>query len=124
MIQLDVRTAFIVLICVTQIIGEHGTGPSNAAATLPLASTAHNLSPNQSAVPLSGDDFTDLLRLEDVLMVFNLKRLGGKWRDVQPELKPQCAGQMTEYLRGLKQYKLWAIKSKWKFRCSSTFAQC
>lgn len=112
MIKLDVRTAFIVLFCVTQSIGDHATGPTDAAATLPLTSITHNLSLNQSAVPLSADDFTDLLRLEDVLMVFNLKRVANKWRDVQHELKPKCAGQMTEYLRGLQQYKLWAIKSK------------
>lgn len=108
--QFDLRTAFVVLLCVAQIIGNSSPSDRNT----------HNLSLNQSSVPLSlnnkADNFTDLLRLEDVLMVFNLKRLANKWTDVQHELKPKCAGQMTEYFRGLQQHKLWAVKSK-QFWC-------
>lgn len=109
--RFNLKTAFIVLLCVAQIFGDHATSTDSSAIK------SDGLTRSLPAVPLNmtanGDNFTDLLRLEDVLMVFNLKRLANKWANVHHELRPTCAAQMTEYFRGLQQHKLWAIKSKY-----------
>lgn len=112
--------AFIVCICITRISGDN-----NGTHTEPISiSTLNNLPYNQSksAVPLPiVDNFTDLLRLEDVLMVFDLKQLANKWPHVKDALQPGCSTQMTNYFRGLQQRNLWAIKSMYTifvFFCS------
>lgn len=63
-------------------------------------------------VNVHSDNFTHLVRLEDVLMVFDLNQLAAKWLKIQHEFKSECANDMTEYFRGLQQHKMWAIKSK------------
>lgn len=129
--------AFIMCICLTQIAGDNnGTHTDHHRPT--SISTINNLPHNQSksAVPLANvqthrlhasaavavvENFTDLLRLEDVLMVFDLKQLANKWSHVKDALQPGCSTQMTNYFRGLQQRKLWAIKSKFVFHCFCFF---
>lgn len=134
----NVRIAFIAFVCVTHIGGDHnGTliehlNPSihtsydeilAIRSSLPrnhskTAVPLKNAQPNRlhdtiiSANPSSLDNFTDLVRLSDVLMVFDLKQLANKWSHVKDALQPNCAAHMTNYFRGLQQRKLWAIKSE------------
>lgn len=134
----NARIAFIAFVCITQIGGDNnGTliehlNPSIDTSYDEILAIPNSLPRNQSkiAVPLknaqphrlhdtvistnpsSPDNFTDLLRLSDVLMVFDLKQLANKWSHVKDALQPNCAAHMTNYFRGLQQRKLWAIKSE------------
>lgn len=130
----NVRIAFIVFVCATQIAGDNHnetyTDPSintsndgiwnslaskNRKAAMPLTSAPTKPVPTASITPtiaVPDDNFTDLVRLGDVLTVFDLTQLANKWPQVKDTLQLGCAAQMTNYFRGLQQRKLWAIKSK------------
>lgn len=129
-----VRVAFIVFVCATQIAGDNYnetyTDPSintsyeairnslqssKRESDVPLTSLTTKRLPTEptiSTIATPADNFTNLLRLGDVLTVFDLTQLANKWPQVKDALQPRCAAQMTNYFRGLQQRKLWAIKSK------------
>uniref|UniRef100_A0A182SX46 Uncharacterized protein n=1 Tax=Anopheles maculatus TaxID=74869 RepID=A0A182SX46_9DIPT len=56
--------------------------------------------------------FDRLILLEEKLTVFDIKRIATGWSTLRPRLSGQCGEQMTQYLQGLQQEKLWALKSK------------
>lgn len=137
MFAIDIRTAFMVLLVAVHIFGDsassHHSHHSNAesAHTSNSTNTTESSSLDVSAhgskliqpVPLvadhphqvisgQSDNFTQLMRLQDVLMVFDLNELAAKWAKIHHEFKSECAHDMTEYFRGLQQHKMWAIKSK------------
>lgn len=133
MYGIEIRTAFTVLLLAAQIFGDSLTHQSHNVSTVKHTSSdtekastidvsAHGSKLIQP-VPLvanhpdhvisaHSDNFTNLLRLEDVLMVFDIDELAAKWMKIQHEFKTECAQDMTEMFRGLQQHKLWAIKSK------------
>lgn len=85
---------------------------SSAQSVVPLAAVTN---PNQSTTPstsINSNNFTRLIRLEDVLTVFDLNELAYKWPNIKNQFKSNCANDMTEYFQGLRQHKSWAIKSK------------
>lgn len=140
MFALDIRTAFMVLLVTVHIFGDsvlhhshhsnvesaNSTNTNNSTNTTERSSSldvsAHGSKLIQP-VPLvadhphevisgQSDNFTQLMRLKDVLMVFDLNELAQKWSKINHEFKTECAHDMIEYFRGLQQHKMWAIKSK------------
>lgn len=124
------RTVFIFLLCILQIFGDsvpttHEHEHPNATVvknnSSHLQSTSRDSKSIQS-VPLiadlplekakSIDNFTSIVRLQDVLRVFDITELARKWHVIKGDFKSQCTTDMTKYLRGLKHHNLWATKSK------------
>lgn len=64
---------------------------------------------------LAADNFSSIVRLEDVLVIFDLKEIAASWPKIRHELRSSCQHDMNEYLRGLQQHKMWAIKSKFRY---------
>lgn len=125
MYGIEIRTAFTVVLLAAQIFGDSLTPPSHNASAVKHSSLdvrAHGSKLIQPVplvanhpdhvISVHSDNFTNLLRLEDVLMVFDIDELAAKWTKNQHEFKSECAQDMTELFRGLQQHKLWAIKSK------------
>lgn len=115
MYRFEIRTAFLVLILALDVFSL----THNSSEPVKSSSVVAHESKLIPAVPLvadhphvSTDNFTHIVRLEDVLMVFDVKELAAKWPSVRSEVKSECAHDMTEYFRGLQQHNIWAIKSK------------
>lgn len=56
--------------------------------------------------------FDRLILLEEKLTVFDIKRIANGWSTLRPRLSGTCGDQMTQYLLGLQEEKLWALKSE------------
>lgn len=120
MFEFKTRTAFMVLLLAVHVFGDSLSKQNNSTKFSSSIVSDHGSKLIQP-VPLVADrphhtvqseNFTNLVRLEDVLMVFDLNELAAKWTKIQHEFKSDCALNMMEYFRGLQQHKLWAIKSK------------
>lgn len=137
MFGFEIRTAFVVLLLAHCIIGyslphpSHNiTTPEHSNSDAAKSSTDVNSHGSKllQPVPLVADhlpqlisistdhthldNFTKIVRLEDVLVIFDLNGLAARWPKIHHELKSECRHDMTEYFRGLQQHKMWAIKSK------------
>lgn len=55
---------------------------------------------------------TDLLGLESMLRVLDAEILVNQWSILQKAISGQCKEDMEEYVNGLKERSLWAMKSK------------
>lgn len=137
MFGFEIRSAFLVLLLAAQIFGDSLPHQShnitsvklNSADNSPTVASAHGPKliqsvpstvvdhphphPTKTVSAIHADNFTDLVRLQDVLTVFDLDALAEKWPTVQHEFKSGCRQDMTEYFRGLQLHKLWATKSKY-----------
>lgn len=56
---------------------------------------------------------THLIGIENMLRVFDADILVRQWTDIQKELRGNCKEDMQEYVLGLKERRLWALKSKY-----------
>lgn len=88
---------------------------SKRIQSVPSIVVDHHPHAETKLISATPDNFTDLVRLQDVLMVFDLHEIAAKWTKIQHEFKSDCRQSMTEYFRGLQQHKMWAIKSKSNF---------
>jgi hypothetical protein len=66
--------------------------------------------------------FNNATRINDLLSVFNIREIGLKWPQIHNRLSSECESDMTEYLDGLSQEVLWALKSE--FKIISLFYNC
>jgi len=66
-----------------------------------------------TAVNSLGQNFTKLIRIADVLDVFNIEQIGAIWSTVSQQLGNNCSYDMNTYFKGLQSGTLWAIKSKY-----------
>lgn len=58
-------------------------------------------------------NLTSVLRLENVLEVFNIRDVAKLWEQhATDQITAECANDMHAYLHGLQQHQLWATKSK------------
>ncbi|XP_031635860.1 O-acyltransferase like protein [Contarinia nasturtii] len=122
MFEFKTRTAFMVLLLAVSIFGDslpNISKQNNSTKTSSSIVSDHGskliqpvplVAEHPHHINVQSENFTNLMRLEDVLMVFDLKELAAKWSKIQPEFKSDCAQNMIEYFRGLQQHKLWAIK--------------
>lgn len=137
MFGFEIRTAFLVLLLAAHIFGDSSphlshnitTVKYNSADTVKASSSLddsgtkhiqsvpsidvnHSHPTRSTAAGHNSDNFTDLVRLEDVLTVFDLNELAAKWSTIQHDFQPKCRQDMTEYFRGLQMHNIWATKSK------------
>lgn len=138
MFGIENRTAFMVLLMALNVFGDNSTHPSHNITEVnhnitESAKSGSNIDSHGSkllqTVPLvaehtphvisiptdHSDNFTQIVRLEDVLMMFDLKELAAKWATVRKQLRLECQQDMTEYFRGLQEHRMWAVKSKLQF---------
>lgn len=57
-------------------------------------------------------NYLNITRLEDILNLFNINKIGASWKELNVQLNRECARDMTDYLDGLEERKIWALKSK------------
>lgn len=67
---------------------------------------------NESRNALKRDNVTELLGIENMLRIFDADILVTQWGDIQKMVSGQCKRNMDEYVEGLKNRQLWALKSK------------
>ena len=60
-------------------------------------------------------NFQNLTRIEDLLDLFSIEEIGAQWTRLHDKLSPACSVDMLQYLSGLEQRKLWALKSECNF---------
>lgn len=125
------RTLLVCVVLAVQIFGESVPASHvdhnqtiNDATTVKSNATHTTAANDPKPVPLIADhpnhvhashkldNFTNLVRLDDVLTVFDLNELAVKWHRVHHEFHSECADDMTRYFRGLQHHKMWATKSK------------
>lgn len=78
-----------------------GVLPISSLSTLHLDASHHE-----------HDNFTDFVRLADVLDIFNLEELARAWHQHESIFNHNCSTHMKEYFRALQKGHLWAVKSK------------
>lgn len=61
---------------------------------------------------IGGQNYTDLLRIGDVLDVFNVRHIGAQWSVFEKKLNANCSKDIQEYLQALQTAEMWALKSK------------
>lgn len=61
-------------------------------------------------------NYENLTRIEEILELFSVDVIGSHWTQIHKRLSTVCARNMMEYLSGLEQKEIWAIKSK-LFKC-------
>lgn len=57
-------------------------------------------------------NYDNLTRIEEILELFSVHVIGAEWTKIHSRLSPACSHDMVEYLDGLEQSKIWAIKSE------------
>lgn len=95
----------------------HRLPPPIAAASIAADpvhhSSARNIDQHQVIVSKdNGRNFTNLVRIADILDVFDLERVGDSWSMLSGQISGNCSIDMMDYLQGLQSGRLWAIKSK------------
>lgn len=133
----EIRTAFMVLLLAQNIFGNSSSSQQNhtnvteqpnssiAPAKSATEANSHGSKLLQSVQLIANhpqhqllsrestaDNFTNIVRLEDVLVIFDLNEIATNWPKIRHDLRSTCQHDMNEYFRGLQQHKMWAIKSK------------
>lgn len=57
-------------------------------------------------------NFTDFVRIRDVMNVFGVDHIAGVWPQLQRRLNRNCSQDLMEYLEGLEEGKMWAMQSR------------
>lgn len=60
----------------------------------------------------SEPSFKNLIILDEILHVFDIRNVGANWSDISKRLTNNCSQEMEDYMRGLQAGKVWAVKSK------------
>lgn len=61
------------------------------------------------------ENATEFTGIESMLRIFDADILVSQWGDLQKKVSGQCKEDMDEYVEGLKDGQLWALKSKLSF---------
>lgn len=139
MSQFCLRTIAIAILFALVPIGGQNVSHSHSQHTFPLTNdgnaavalnrTAKNvpstIQPDHHSEYHTSDygsdslNLTNVLRLENVLEVFNIRDVAKLWEQhATDQITTECANDMHAYLHGLQQHQLWATKSK---SCVSLF---
>lgn len=57
-------------------------------------------------------NYGNLTSIRELLEIFSIEYIGSEWMNIHNSLSHQCSHDTTQYLNGLSQRKVWAIKSK------------
>lgn len=58
-----------------------------------------------------GKNYTNLIRINELLDVFNIQNVGASWSIIRGLLGNNCSRDMIDYFQGLQDGDVWAIKS-------------
>ncbi|XP_065085856.1 O-acyltransferase like protein [Ochlerotatus camptorhynchus] len=58
----------------------------------------------------SEPSFKNLIILDEILHVFDIRNVGDNWSDISKRLTNNCSLEMEDYMRGLQAGKVWAVK--------------
>lgn len=73
-------------------------------------STGTNYHENESV-----QNYDNVTGMEDVLELFSVRIIGSQWKEINEKIKENsCAESMMQYLSGLKNRQMWAMKSEFK----------
>lgn len=73
---------------------------------------AQSESTNVTSTENSEPSFKNLIVLDEILHVFDIRNVGANWNDISKRLTNNCSQEMEDYMRGLQVGKVWAVKSK------------
>lgn len=82
-----------------------------AFVTITFGQSTEDSYRNQEA-SIGTQNYTDLLRMSDVLDVFNVRHIGAQWSVFGKKLNANCSKDIQEYLQALQMAEMWALKSK------------
>jgi hypothetical protein len=74
--------------------------------------TARDNSPSRTNYFNTVRNYDNLTRIESILDLFSIHEIGANFMKVYGNLSAECGQDMTEYLIGLENHEIWAIKSK------------
>lgn len=57
-------------------------------------------------------NYDNVTNIDHILNLFSVGVIGSQWRELHKKLSSPCTHDMMEYLSGLEQKEIWAIKSK------------
>jgi len=57
-------------------------------------------------------NYENLTRIDDVLDLFSVDVIGAQWTQIHDKVNTICAQNMMQYLSGLENRKIWALKSE------------
>lgn len=65
-------------------------------------------------------NYGNISSIREILEIFSIEYIGSEWININKLMSQQCSNDMTKYLNGLSQKKVWSIKSKQKKTSSPT----
>jgi hypothetical protein len=80
-----------------------------------LASSAHAKSENirnNKEENFVVRNYANITRLGDILNLFDINKVGASWKEVNLLVNRNCARDMSQYLDGLEEKRIWALKSE------------
>lgn len=69
-------------------------------------------------LPTVGHNFTDFLRIRDVMNVFGVDHIASVWPQLEARLNANCSQDLMDYLQGLEAGKMWAMQSRFLSKSS------
>lgn len=57
-------------------------------------------------------NYENITQIQEILELFSVSAVGSQWTNIYKKLSTVCGRNMMEYLDGLEQKEIWAIKSK------------
>lgn len=57
-------------------------------------------------------NFSSIVRINEILNIFSIQEIGYQWSKINGKISDACSRDMMEYLKGLENGDVWAMKSK------------
>lgn len=57
-------------------------------------------------------NYGNISSIREILEIFSIEYVGSEWMNLHNLMSRSCSDDMTKYLNGLSQKKVWSIKSK------------
>ncbi|CAG5034848.1 unnamed protein product [Parnassius apollo] len=75
-------------------------------------SIRNTLNESKLQLKMEVSNYTDFVSIENMLKIIDSEILVTQWREIQRSVKGLCKEEIQEYVNGLLQRKVWALKSK------------
>lgn len=86
--------------------------PNNDVLSKLSDSIRNTVNESRNVLKRDSMNMTDLMGIENMLRLFDADILVKQWTDLQKTISGECKVDMQEYVDGLMERKLWALKSK------------
>lgn len=118
MLGLSLKTVWLVLLAAT-VFAEVTKSGSDTLKIQNKTADVQLINPNKTAKSLhvpsnyqEVNNFTNLVRLADILDIFNIADVAREWNAHEHQFNMNCSKHMKEYFNGLQRGNLWAVKSE------------